>query len=145
MKRPVAFRQLLFLFILVLPIPVLSQGPGGLGGFTGVDSLNNTSISVRVRGADGSKLDSMAIVSLSNLIGQMVRSQTTFGSQTVFQIGSGAYVVEVEAFGYEKVRVQTEVSSAQPHQVVVVTLKADASGGINHAFSQSPEGNGQGR
>src|ERR1700694_2709124 len=132
MKHALAFRELLFMFILVLPLPALSQGPGGLGGFTGVESLNNTSISVRVRGADGSKLDSMAIVSLSNLIGQMVRSQTTFGSQTVFQIGAGAYVVEVEAFGYEKVRVQTEVSSAHPQQVVVVTLKQDASGGLNH-------------
>lgn len=135
MKRPpslIALRVFLLLIVLVFPVPAFSQGPGGLGGFTGVDSLNNTSISVRVRGADGSKLDSMAIVSLSNLIGQMVRSQTTFGSQTVFQIGAGAYVVEVEAFGYEKVRVQTEVSSAHPQQVVVVTLKPDASGGLNH-------------
>ncbi len=122
------------LLILGWSTPVLSQAPGGsLGGFTGVESLNNTSISVRIRGADGSKLDKMAIVSLSNLIGQIVRSQTTFGSQTVFQIGAGAYVIEVEAFGYEKVRVQTEVSSARPQQVVVVTLKPDASGGINHA------------
>jgi len=74
----------------------------------------------------------MAIVNLHNLMGQMVGSQTTFGSQTIFQIGAGAYVIEVEAFGYEKVRVQAEVSSAQPQQIVVVKLKPDNSNGVNY-------------
>jgi tetratricopeptide (TPR) repeat protein len=130
---------LLLLFALLVPRYALAQGQGsipgsagGLGGITGVENLNTTSISVQVRGADGSKLSSMAIVNLSNSIGKLVRSQTTFGSQTVFQVGAGAYVVEVEAFGYEKVRLQTEVSSASPHQVVVVTLKPDSAGGLNY-------------
>src|SRR6267378_414567 len=82
-------------FALLVPVLTLAQqGPGGLGGFTGVQSLNTTSISVQVRGVDGSKLGSMAIVNLSSPIGQMIRSQTTSGSQTVFQVGAGAYMVE---------------------------------------------------
>ncbi|MGC2673964.1 MAG: tetratricopeptide repeat protein [Candidatus Acidiferrum sp.] len=126
--------ELLLLSFLLLPARALSQtGPGGLGGYTGIENnINTTSISVQVRGADGSKLNSMAVVNLSNLMGQMVGSQTTFGSQTIFQIGAGAYVIEVEAFGYEKVRVQADVSSAQPHQVVVVKLKPDTSSGLNY-------------
>src|SRR5271169_319444 len=126
-------RTLLLLFPLLLPMCAFAQqGPGGLGGFSGVENLNTTSISVQVRGADGSKLGSMAIVNLSNAMGQMIRSQTTFGAQTVFQIGAGAYVIEVEAFGYAKVRVQAEVSSARPQQVVVVTLRPDTSNGLSY-------------
>jgi tetratricopeptide (TPR) repeat protein len=87
-------------------------------------------MAIQVKGADGSKLSSMAIVNISNLFGQLVRSQTTFGSQTVFDIGAGEYIVEVEATGYEKARVQAEVSSANPHKVVVVTLQPE-SGGVN--------------
>lgn len=132
--------ELLLLFALLVPRYALAhqgQGsipgtPGGIGGILGVESLNTTSISVQVRGPDGSKLSSMAIVNLSNPIGQFVRSQTTFGSQTVFQVGAGAYVIEVEVFGYEKVRMETEVSSASPHRVVVVTLKPDISNGLNY-------------
>lgn len=133
----VSLCELLLLFALLLPTRVLAQSSGSLGGILGPESLNKTSISVQVRGADGSKLSSMAIVNLSNAIGQMVRSQTTFGSQTVFQVGAGAYVVEVEAFGYEKARVQTEVSSARPQQVVVVTLKPDTSNGLNYVAPAS--------
>jgi Flp pilus assembly protein TadD len=129
----VCLRELLFLLPFLLPAPtVAQQGPGGLGGFSGVENLNTTSISVQVRAADGSKLSSMAIVNLHNLMGQVMRSQTTFGSQTVFQIGAGEYVIEVEVFGYEKARVQAEVSSARPQQVVVVTLKPDTSKGLNY-------------
>ncbi len=125
--------ELTLLLGLLLPAQAIAQGTfGGLGGVTGPESLNTTSISVQVHGADGLKLNSMAIVNLSNAIGQIVRSQTTFGSQTVFQTGAGAYVIEVEAFGYEKVRVQTEVSSARPQQVVVVTLKPESSNGLNY-------------
>jgi tetratricopeptide (TPR) repeat protein len=109
----------------------LAQTPGSLGGILGPESVNTTSIAVQVRKPDGSKLNTMAIVNLSNPMGQMIRSQTTFGTQTVFQVGAGSYVVEVEAFGYEKVRVQTEVSSASPNQVVTVTLKPDSSSGVN--------------
>ncbi|HLZ90802.1 MAG TPA: tetratricopeptide repeat protein [Candidatus Acidoferrum sp.] len=129
----IAAFALLLLFVFLLPSQTLAQqGPGGFGGFSGVQNLNTTSISVQVRAADGSKLTSMAVVNLSNAMGQMVRSQTTFGSQTVFQVGAGAYVVEVEVFGYEKVRVQTEVSSGNPNQIVVVKLKPDTAGGVNY-------------
>src|ERR1700693_4540737 len=88
--------ELLLLFAVLLPVSSRAQqGPGGLGGFSGVQNLNQTSIAVQVKIADGSKLGSMAIVNLSNALGQMVRSQSTFGSQTVFEVASGAYVVAV--------------------------------------------------
>ena len=129
----VRLREPLLLLSLLLPTYALAQqGPGGLGGFSGVENLNTTSITVQVRGADGAKLNSMAVVNVSNLMGQMVGSQTTFGSQTIFQIGAGGYVIEVEAFGYEKAQVQTDLSSAQPHQFVVVKLKPDTTSGVNY-------------
>jgi hypothetical protein len=141
MNRPRSFvclLQLVLLFLLLLPGCALAQqGPGGLGGFSGVQNLNTTSISVQVLAADGSKLGSMAIVNLHNLMGQMVGSQTTFGSQTVFQIGAGEYLIEVEAFGYEKKRVQAEVSSAQRQQVVVVKLSPDNLNGLNYVVPAS--------
>lgn len=113
-------------------------GPSGLGGFIGVTAINTTSITVDVRAVDGAKLNSIAIVNLSNIVGQMVKSQTTFGSQTVFQVGAGAYVVEVEAFGYEKARVQTEVSTARPDAHVTVKLKPDTSNGFSFVGSGLP-------
>lgn len=132
-RSVIALFYLLLFFITLLPFSTTAQqGPGGLGGFSGVQNLNQTSISVQVRAADGTKLTSMAVVNLSTAMGQMVRSQTTFGSQTVFQVGAGAYVVEVEVFGYEKARVQTEVSSGNPNQIVVVKLKPDTAGGVNY-------------
>ena len=116
------------------PTFVFAQAPGGLGGYTGniESNINNTSIAVEVRAPDGSKLKNLAIVSISNVIGQSVLSQTNFGSQSVFQVGAGAYVVEVEAFGFEKARIKTEVSSANPHQVVTVRLKPDTANGMNY-------------
>lgn len=130
----------LLLFVFLVPNCALGQGPGqgpggGVGGFIGPESINTTNITVQVRGEDGSKLNSLAIVNLSNAIGQLVRSQTTYGSQTVFQVGAGAYIIEVEAFGYEKARVQTEVSSAAPNRVVVVKLKSDSSGALAYGTS----------
>ena len=118
-------------FFLSLPMATpAQQGPGGLGGVIGIQSINTTSITVQVRAPDGSKLKSLAIVTLSNMVGQLVLSQTTFGSQTVFQVGAGAYAVDVEAFGFERARLKTEVSSASPNRVVVVTLKPDEASGI---------------
>jgi len=128
-------RPSVFLLWSSLPLATATlaqQGPGGLGGLVGVESINTTSITVQVREPDGSKLNSMAIVNLTNLVGQLVRSQTTFGSQTVFQVGAGAYTVDVEVFGYEKARAKAEVSSASPNRVVVVTLKPDSSSGVNY-------------
>lgn len=128
--------ELLLLSLLLLPaISRAQQGPGGVGGFTGIQSINTTTITVQVRGPDGTKLNNMAIVSISNMVGQVLRSQTTFGSQTVFQVGAGAYTVDVEAFGYEKTRVKAEVSSASPNRVVVVTLKLDTASGVNYVAS----------
>lgn len=130
--------EMFLLFGFFVPECALAQNPGGVGGFLGPESVNRTSISVQVRGADGSKLASMAIVTLSNTIGQAVLSQTTYGSQTVFQVGPGAYVIEVEASGYEKARVQTEVSSASPYRTVTVVLKPDTSGGLNYVPASTP-------
>jgi tetratricopeptide (TPR) repeat protein len=135
----VVWSLLLLWSFLFRPAATLAQqgpgpgpGPSGLGGFIGIQNINTTTIAVQVRAPDGSKLNSLAIVNLSNMVGQLVKSQTTFGSQTVFQVGAGAYTVEVEVFGYEKARVKTEVSSASPNRVVVVTVKPDTSSGVNY-------------
>jgi len=125
----VSLCEVLLLFALLSPGRALAQT---FGGSWNPASLDPTSITVQVRGADGTKLSSMAIVNLTNSIGQVLRSQPTFGSQTVFQAGTGMYTVEVEAFGYEKARVQAEVSSARRDQVVVVTLKPDTLNGLNY-------------
>src|SRR5436305_13899644 len=124
------FELLLLWSSFLVPVATLDQqGPGGLGGIIGIQNINTTSITVQVRRPDGSKLNTLAIVNLSNMIGQRVRSQTTFGSQTVFQVGPGAYRVNVEAFGYERARVQTEVSSASRIGVVSAILKQATPGG----------------
>jgi tetratricopeptide (TPR) repeat protein len=133
LRSVLRLQQLQLCVLVLLPAVVFAQqGPGGVGGFVGIESINTTSITVQVRAPDGSKFKSMAIVNLTNMVGQMLKSQTTFGSQTVFQVGAGAYTVDVEAFGFEKARLKTEVSSAAPNRVVVVTLKPDAASGLNY-------------
>jgi tetratricopeptide (TPR) repeat protein len=128
----------LFLSFLLLPALSFAQVPSKSSGgqiFVATDALdphNSRSLSVQVRDANGSKLDKLAVVTLYRLSGQAVSSRATSGAQAIFgELGAGAYFVDVEALGYEKVRVQADVVTGIPQQVLVVTLKPDTSGTLS--------------
>lgn len=128
----------LFLSFLLLPAPILAQVPskdnGGMifVGMDALDPLNSRSLAVQVRDTNGVKLDKLAVVTLYRFSGEAVSSQATSTSQAVFGgLGSGSYFVDVEALGYEKVRVQAEVVTGVPQQILVVTLKEDTSGTLS--------------
>jgi tetratricopeptide (TPR) repeat protein len=130
--------EALFLLFLLLPAPILAQVPTKDNGgmiFVGMDALdphNSRSLAVQVRDTDGVKLDKLAVVTLYKFSGQAISSQATSTSQAVFgELGSGSYFVDVEALGYEKVRIQTEVVTGVPQQILVVTLKPDTSGTLS--------------
>jgi tetratricopeptide (TPR) repeat protein len=131
-------RATLFLVILLLPgvgfSQTLNEGRGVMVSVAtpAVDSQNTRSLAVQVRDPNGSKLDKLAVVTLYKFSGQSVGAQATSSSQAIFgQLGSGSYIVDVEALGYEKTRVQLDVVSGSPQQVVVVTLKTDTSGALS--------------
>jgi tetratricopeptide (TPR) repeat protein len=91
--------------------------------------LRGSSLSVQVHGPDGSKLGMMAIVTLCNVGGQSLGSQTTFGARAIFsRLSSGIYYVYVQVPGFRNAKVQTELREAQGEQNLVVTLEPDESG-----------------
>jgi tetratricopeptide (TPR) repeat protein len=131
-------REVLFLLVLLLPAHSFAQVPSKDSGgmiFVATDALdphNSRSLAVQVRDTNGSKLDKLAVVTVYRFSGQTVGSRTTSGSRAIFgDLGAGSYFVDVEALGYEKVRVQTDVVTGIPQQVLVVTLKPDTSGALS--------------
>jgi len=128
----------LFLFVLLLPSPsfaqTLNNGRSVMisVGTPAVDAKNSKSLAIELHDPNGSKLDKLAIVTVYKFSGQTVGSRATSGSEAVFgDLGAGSYFVDVEALGYEKTRVQTDVVSESPQQVLVVTLKVDTSGALS--------------
>lgn len=130
--------KVLFLLILVLPVRGFPQTMDNSKsvmislGTPALDAHNTKSLAVQVRDPSGAKLDKLALVTLYKFSGQTVSSQATSGSQAIFgDLGAGAYFVDVEMLGYEKTRVQAEVVTGSPNQVLVVTLKPDTSGTLS--------------
>jgi len=95
-----------------------------------LEQMDNSSLTVQVRTASGSTLDTLAIVTLCNLSGQTITSKTTFGSQAVFTpINTGQYTVNVEVPGYAKTQAEAQVTSSHGQQILVVTLKPESAAG----------------
>lgn len=130
----------LFLYVWIL-VCLLSAGtagaqlvPGGAGpGFYSSSKLeprDTSSLEVQVRAPNGSTLDTLALVSVSNLAGQLITSKTTFGTSAMFTpLSHGQYVVSVEATGYGKTQVEATISADHGQQLLVVTMKpADGDG-----------------
>ena len=131
MARSVIFRSGL-LFVLSFHCAAQVVAGGAQGGFysnSKLETIDNSSLAVQVRGPNGSTLDTLALVTVCNISGQTITSRTTFGSQAIFtRLNSGQYVVNVEATGYTKAQVEAQVSSSHGQQLVIVTLQPESGG-----------------
>jgi tetratricopeptide (TPR) repeat protein len=119
------------LFLLSFPGYGLAQG--GFYSSSKLEQIDNSSLAVQVRTPNGSTLDTLALVTLCNLSGQVITSKTTFGSQAVFTpVNTGQYTVNVEVPGYAKAKVEAQVTSSHGQQLVIVTLQPETAGGEAH-------------
>jgi len=130
--RPWAFlAETSILFLLFFPGYSLAQG--GFYSNSRLQQIDNTSLAVQVRAPNGSTLDTLAVVTVRNLSGQVVTSKATFGAQAIFTpLNRGQYVVNVEAPGYAKAQVEAQISSSHGQQLLVVTLLPESGAGTEY-------------
>jgi tetratricopeptide (TPR) repeat protein len=125
-------------FFLLFPLHTLAQmvpggPPGGFYSNSKLEPIDNSSLAVQVRASNGSRLDTLAVVTLCNLSGQTITSKTTFGSQAVFTpLNKGQYTVNVEAAGYAKAQAEAQIVSSHGQQLVIVTLQPDSGAGTTY-------------
>ncbi|HLZ51597.1 MAG TPA: tetratricopeptide repeat protein [Candidatus Acidoferrum sp.] len=111
--------------------------PGGSApGFYSSSKLeprDTSSLEVQIRTPNGSTLETLALVSVSNLAGQLITSKTTFGSTAMFTpLNRGQYVINVEASGYAKTQAEATISADHGQQLLVVTLKPEDGDGTHY-------------
>ncbi len=130
-RRLVFFSGTLIVLVFLLPAYALAQS--GFYSNSRLEQIDNTSLAVQVRAPNGSTLDTLAVVMLCNLSGQVVTSKATFGAQAIFTpLNRGQYVVNVEAPGFAKAQVEAQVSSSHGQQLLVVTLQPESGAGTEY-------------
>jgi len=93
-------------------------------------------LSVMVRTSNGTAVDTLAVVTLYDSSGQAITSKTTSDSRASFiPLSNGAYIVDVDAPGYAKSRLEAKITTEDGEQLLIVTLKPDTGGGITYAVS----------
>ena len=89
-----------FASLALFPAGAMGQMPQSVGG----------SLSVIVQGTDGSPLDQMAQVELTNSAGQLYQQATTRGGRAEFtSVGPGSFVVSIMAAGYLRANEQIQL------------------------------------
>jgi tetratricopeptide (TPR) repeat protein len=144
-KYPISkFGIILAAISLVLPVSSFAQGPSpsmgarlGQGTFVSPNFILN--LDVQVKGADGSPLKSMAVVTLYSEAGLPISTATTKGTQALFtQLAPGQYYVEVEAPGYWKMREDALVQPTLSDNLVTVSLTPAVAGSAPPVYSHTP-------
>jgi tetratricopeptide (TPR) repeat protein len=137
------FRARVLGFLIVLTVGLAcgdlcaaQLAPGGATGFyssSKLEQIDQSSLAVQIRTPNGSSLDTLALVTVCNLSGQTITSKATFGAQALFTpLNRGQYIVNVEASGYAKAQVETQISASHGQQLVVVTLKPESGDGASY-------------
>jgi len=100
------------------------------------DQEDKPGLSVMVRTSNGTAVDTLAVVTLYDSSGQAITSKTTSDSRASFiPLSNGAYIVDVDAPGYAKSRLEAKITTEDGEQLLIVTLKPDTGGGITYAVS----------
>lgn len=138
-----AFGLIVVVSLLVLPAGSFAQADPGMGGRLGQGTFVSPNfilnLDVQVRGADGSPLKSMAVVTLYSAAGLPISTATTKGTQALFtQLAPGQYYVEVEAPGYWKMREDTLVDGSVGETIVKLSLSPATAGSSPPVYSHTP-------
>src|SRR5882762_5845867 len=93
-------------------------------------------LSVMVRTSNGTAVDTLAVVTLYDSSGQAITSKTTSDSRASFvPLSNGAYIVDVDAPGYAKSRLEAKITTEDGEQLLIVTLKPDTGSSVTYAVS----------
>lgn len=90
------------------------------------------SLSVMIRLSNGTPVNTMAVITLYDSSGQAITSKTTSDASAVFDgLANGAYIVDVDAPGYAKSRLDAKITPGEGDQLAIVTLNPDTGSSLN--------------
>jgi tetratricopeptide (TPR) repeat protein len=95
-------------------------------------------LSILVRAANGANVDTLAVVTLFDASGQTLTSKTTADSLASFvPLRNGSYIIDVDAPGFAKSRMDAKVTTEDGEQLLIITLKPDTGSGVTYALTSN--------
>jgi tetratricopeptide (TPR) repeat protein len=102
------------------------------------DQEDKPGLSVMVRTSAGTNVESLAVITLYDASGQTITSKTTSDSRASFTpLSAGSYIVDVDAPGYGKSRLEAKITTEDGDQLLIVTLRPDTGSGITNAVTSN--------
>jgi tetratricopeptide (TPR) repeat protein len=96
------------------------------------------SLSVMVRLSNGTPVSTMAVITLYDSSGQVITSKTTSDASASFDgLSNGTYIVDVDAPGFAKSRLDAKITAGEGDQLAIVTVNPDTGGSLNYSVSSS--------
>jgi Flp pilus assembly protein TadD len=93
-----------------------------------------------VRASNGANVDTLAVVTLYDASGQTLTSKTTKDSLASFvPLNNGSYIVDVDAPGFGKTRMDAKVTTEDGEQLLIITLRPDTGSGVSYALTSNVE------
>jgi Flp pilus assembly protein TadD len=139
--RPVV-RLIAHYCLLLLSFPALglaqsaASGPSTSPSKPAPNQEDKPGLSVMVRTSNGAAVDTLAVITLYDSSGQTITSKTTSDSRATFvPLSNGAYIVDVDAPGYAKSRLEAKITTEDGEQLLIVTLRPDTGSGITYAVT----------
>jgi Flp pilus assembly protein TadD len=90
------------------------------------EQANKPDLSVMVRTSNGTPVEALAVITLYDSSGQTITSKTTSESRATFPaLNNGSYIVDVDAPGYGKARVEAKITAEEGDQLLIVKVRPD--------------------
>jgi Flp pilus assembly protein TadD len=97
-------------------------------------------LSILVRASNGTNVDTLAVVTLYDASGQTLTSKTTKDSLASFvPLNNGSYIVDVDAPGFGKSRMDAKVTTEDGEQLLIITLRPDTGSGVSYELTSNVE------
>jgi Flp pilus assembly protein TadD len=103
-----------------------ASAPQAMATKPGADQAAKPDLSVMVRTSNGTPVGTLAVITLYDASGQTITSKTTSDSRATFEsLNNGSYIVDVDAPGYGKSRLNAKITTEEGDQLLIVTLRPD--------------------
>lgn len=97
-------------------------------------------LSILVRASNGANVDTLAVVTLFDASGQTLTSKTTADSLASFvPLRNGSYIIDVDAPGFAKSRMDAKVTTEDGEQLLIITLRPDTGSAVAYAVASNVE------